>query len=62
MKNGDIAVVALPDHDISLKATYFEGDNVLLHPANRDYRPVMLDYPGDLEIIGKAVMVSRKLG
>jgi len=62
VKNGDIAVVALPGHDISLKTVYFEGDKALLHPANRDFRPVMLDYPGDLEIIGKAIMVWRKLG
>jgi len=62
VKNGDVAVVALRDNDISLKTVYFEGDKVLLHPANRDYRPVVLDYPGDLEIIGKAVLVWRKLG
>jgi SOS-response transcriptional repressor LexA len=62
VKNGDIAVVALRGHDISLKTVYFEGDKALLHPANRDYRPVVLDYPGDLEIIGKAIMVWRKLG
>ena len=53
--------MALRDRDVSLKTIYFEGDEVLLHPANRDYRPVMPDYPGDLEIIGKAVMVRRKL-
>lgn len=62
VKNGDVAVVAIRDHDISLKTVYFEGDKVLLHPANRDYRPVVLDYPGDLEIIGKAILVWRKLG
>ncbi len=62
VKSGDTAVVALRDHDISLKTVYFEDGKVILHAANRDYRPVVLDYPGDVEIIGKAILIWRKLG
>jgi SOS-response transcriptional repressor LexA len=62
VKSGDIAVVALRDHDISLKTVYFEDNKAVLHAANRNYRPVILDYPDDIEIIGKAMLVWRELG
>jgi len=58
----DIAVVALRDHDISLKTVYFKDGKVILHAANRNYHPVVLDYPEDIEIIGKVILVWRELG
>ncbi len=62
VKSGDIAVVALRGRKASVKTVYLEGDKVLLQEANRNYRPIVLDYPKDVEIIGKAVLIWRKLG
>lgn len=61
IKDGDTVVVALGDHDVSLKIVYFEGNKVLLQAANRNYRSLLLRYPEEVEILGKVVLVRRKL-
>ncbi|OPX21717.1 MAG: hypothetical protein B1H03_06050 [Planctomycetales bacterium 4484_113] len=61
IKDGDTVVVALGDHDVSLKMVFFEGNKVLLQAANRNYRSLLLKYPEEVEILGKVVLVRRKL-
>jgi repressor LexA len=61
VKSGDTAVVSLRDSGVSLKKVYFEKDKVMLQAANREHHPVLLNYPKDVEIIGKAVLVWRSL-
>jgi SOS-response transcriptional repressor LexA len=61
IKNGDIALVAIGQKDVSLKRVYIEGDYALLHAANSDFPPVMLPYPDGVELLGKAVWVRRKM-
>ncbi|MCD6282451.1 helix-turn-helix domain-containing protein [bacterium] len=62
VKSGDTALVARRGKKASVKTVYLEGDKVVLHSANRKYHPAVLNYPKDVEIIGKAVLVWRKLG
>ncbi len=62
VNSGDLVVVALGAHDISLKTIYFEGRKALLQAANRNYRPVLLSYPSEVEILGKVILVRRKVG
>ena len=59
--DGDIAVVQLNGRETTVKIVFFEDDSLLLQPANSAYRPMTLRYPDQVEILGKVVLVRRKL-
>lgn len=61
ISNGDIAVVQVNRRQTTVKKVYFENDSVILQPANSNYRPQILKYPDEVEILGKVVLVRRKL-
>lgn len=58
---GDIAVVLVNQRTTSVKKVYFEDQMVILQPANSNYRPQILRYPDEVEILGKVILVRRKL-
>jgi len=60
VKSGDIAVVMV-EEGASVKTVYFESDKVLLSPGNLRYRPALLKYPGEVQILGKVILLRRKL-
>jgi len=59
--DGDIAVVQIGSRETTVKIVYFEDDSLLLQPANSAYKPTILKYPSEVEILGKVVLVRRKL-
>ena len=59
--DGDTVVVMLGEHDVSLKKIYFENDSVLLQPGNVAYRPLRLKREGEVEVLGKVVLLKRKM-
>ncbi|MCB1218315.1 helix-turn-helix domain-containing protein [bacterium] len=61
VSNGDIAVVQVNRRQTTVKKVYFENESVILQPANSNYRPQVLKYPDEVEILGKVVLVRRKL-
>ncbi len=62
VKSGDTALTAQRRKKPSLKTVFFEDGRVILHAANRNYQPVSRSYPRDVKIIGKAILVWRKMG
>ena len=60
VKSGDIAVVMV-EEAASVKTVYFEDDKVLLSPGNLRYHPALLKYPGEVQILGKVILLRRKL-
>jgi len=58
--DGDIAVVQINRRETTVKIVYFEGDNLLLQPANTQYKPMLLKYPDEVEILGRVILVRRK--
>ncbi|MCB1187046.1 helix-turn-helix domain-containing protein [bacterium] len=61
VNNGDIAVVQVNRRQTTVKKVYFENDSVILQPANHNYRPQVLKYPDEVEILGRVILVRRKL-
>ena len=61
LNNGDIGVVQVNRRQTTVKKVYFENESVILQPANSNYRPQILKYPDEVEILGKVVLVRRKL-
>lgn len=61
VRDGDIAVVRVDD-DATVKRFFREGDRIRLQPANSAMEPIYVDrQSGDIEVIGIAVGVWRKL-
>lgn len=58
--DGDIAVVQIGRKETTVKIVYFEGKSLLLQPANSQYKPVVLKYPEEVEILGRVILVRRK--
>lgn len=58
---GDIAVVLVNKTSTTCKKVYVEPGRVILQPANSHYRPQVLAYPEEVEILGKVILVRRKL-
>ncbi len=62
-ENGEMVAVWLDDKDeTTLKYFFKEPDRIRLQPANPGMRPIYVDNPGSLRIMGKVVMVIRQLG
>ncbi len=60
VNDGDIAVVQINKRETTVKVVYFEGDHLLLQAANSNYKPILLKYPDEVEILGKVILVRRK--
>lgn len=60
VENGDIAVVQINRRETTVKVVYFEGDYLLLQAANSRYKPIILKYPEEVELLGKVILVRRK--
>lgn len=58
---GDIAVVLVNKTSTTCKKVYVDDGHVILQPANSHYRPQVLSYPEEVEILGKVILVRRKL-
>jgi repressor LexA len=58
-ENGNI-VCALIGNEATLKRFYWNGNDVTLKPANKNYNPVIVT-KGEFRILGRAVGVIRKL-
>ncbi|MCC7479717.1 helix-turn-helix domain-containing protein [bacterium] len=61
VNSGDIAVVLVNGSSTTCKKVYVESGRVILQPANSHYRPQVLSYPEEVEILGKVILVRRKL-
>jgi repressor LexA len=60
--NGEMVAVWLDDNDeTTLKYFYRENDRVRLQPANPTMKPIYIDNPNRLRIMGKVVMVIRQV-
>ena len=62
VSSGDIAVVLINQTASTVKKVYIESDRLILQPANHRYRPEVLAYPAEVEILGKVIQVRRSLG
>lgn len=61
-RNGDMVAVWLSyDEETTLKYFYNEGDRVRLQPANPTMGPIYINNPEQVQIMGKVVMVIRRL-
>jgi SOS-response transcriptional repressor LexA len=58
---GDVAVVRFDRLTTSVKKVYVEGDRIILQSANSRYMPIVRAYPDEAEILGKVVLVRRRL-
>ncbi len=56
-RNGDI-VVALLDHEATVKTFYKEKDHIRLQPENASMEPI---YTKDVKILGKVIGVFRRI-
>jgi len=60
--NGDMVAVWLDDENATtLKYFYRENNRVRLQPANPSMRPILIENPASLRIMGKVVMVIRQV-
>ncbi len=60
--NGDMVAVWLDDENsTTLKYFYRENNRVRLQPANPSMKPILIDNPASLRIMGKVVMVIRQV-
>ena len=53
---GEIGVVQVNRRTTTLKRIYVEEKGVLLQPANSSYKPEMVTYPDEVEILGKVIL------
>ncbi len=60
VSDGDIAVVQIGHRETTVKVVYFEEDRLILQSANSRYKPMVLKYPEEVEILGKVILVRRK--
>jgi SOS-response transcriptional repressor LexA len=58
---GDIGVVQVNRRTTTVKKVYIEEHRVILQPANHHYKPEVLTHPDEVEILGKVILVRRKL-
>lgn len=60
-RNGDIAVVQIDQGETTVKKVYFQKDSVLLQACNPRYKPLPLYKKHQVQILGKVILVRRKL-
>jgi len=61
-QNGEMVAVWLDDENsTTLKYFYKEGSRIRLQPANPTMKPIYIDDPRNLRIMGKVVMVVRQI-
>jgi repressor LexA len=61
-QNGDMVAVWLDDKDeTTLKYFYRESQRIRLQPANPTMKPIYVDNPASLRVMGKVVMVIRQM-
>jgi len=61
-QNGEMVAVWLDGKDeTTLKYFYKESENIRLQPANPNMKPIYVDDPANLRIMGKVVMVIRQM-
>ncbi len=53
-------VVAMVDHEVTLKKFYREKDHIRLEPANGAMAPILVDASRDIKILGVLAGVLRK--
>jgi SOS-response transcriptional repressor LexA len=58
---GDIAVVRFDGLTTAVKKVFIEGDRIILQSANSQYKPIVRAYPDEAEILGKVVLVRRRM-
>ena len=58
---GEVGVVQINRRTTTVKKIYIEEKGVLLQPANSNYKPQIISYPDEVEILGKVILVRRKL-
>lgn len=61
VKNGAIVAARVAGYGTTLKHFYWEGEHILLKPANSNYQPIKKD-PMDVEIQGVLIGVWRGYG
>lgn len=61
VKDGDIAVVSYEDRETTMKRIFFADDHVVLQPCNSNYKPILVPKDEKLKILGKVILVRRKL-
>lgn len=61
VSDGDIAVVQVNRRTTTVKKVYIEGSRIILQPANFHFKPQVLNYPDEVEILGKVILVRRKI-
>jgi SOS-response transcriptional repressor LexA len=61
VKNGDIAAVSYKNVDITLKKFHNFDDVIVLQPCNSSYPPVTIANLEDVKVLGKVILVRRKL-
>ena len=60
--NGEMVAVWLDDKDeTTLKYFYKEANRIRLQPANPNMGPIFVQNPKSLRIMGKVVMVIRRI-
>ena len=61
VKNGDIAAVSYGNVDITLKKFHNFGDMIVLQPCNSTYPPVTIANLDEVKVLGRVILVRRKL-
>ena len=60
--NGEMVAVWLSENDeTTLKYFYKENKRIRLQPANPTMKPIMINNPEQVSIMGKVVMVIRQV-
>ena len=58
---GDVAVVRFDHLTTAVKKVFIEDQRIILQSANSQYKPIVRAYPDEAEILGKVVLVRRRL-
>ncbi len=61
VRDGDIAVVSYEGRETTMKRIFFADDHVVLQPCNSSYKPIVVPKDEKLKILGKVILVRRKL-
>ncbi len=59
--NGDIAAVSYSNVDITLKKFHDFGDVIVLQPCNSAYAPITITDRDEVSLLGRVILVRRKL-